>query len=88
MTVCISALASEGRAIVCMADRALSYGATIQWDSDSSKMFSLRNGGMVIMFSGGEEATSRILGKVIAREDELGKDIAASHSSTASSIAL
>ena len=60
-----------------MSDRALSYGDTIQWDSDSSKMFSLRNGGMVIMFSGSEEATSRVLGKVIAREAELGRDIAA-----------
>ena len=77
MTVCISALAAQERAIVCMADKALTYGALIQWDSDSSKMFSLRSGGLVIMFSGSEEPTSRILGKVIAREAELGNDIAA-----------
>ncbi len=77
MTVCTSALAAEEKAIVCMADKALSYGDTIQWDSDSSKMFALRNEGLVIMFAGSEEPTSRILAKVIAREDELGKDIAA-----------
>ena len=76
MTVCISALAEQGRAIVCMADRALTYGQTIQWESDSSKMFSLRKGGMVIMFAGEEEPISRILGKVIAKEEELGKDVA------------
>lgn len=77
MTVCIAALAESGRSIVCMADRALSYGELIQWDSDSSKMFALRNGGVVIMFSGDEETTSRVLGKVIARENELGDDVAA-----------
>jgi hypothetical protein len=51
-----------------MADRALSYGETIQWDSDSSKMFALRNGGTVIMFAGEEEPISRLPGKVIAKE--------------------
>jgi hypothetical protein len=76
LTVCISALAAEGKAIVCMADKALSYGDTIQWDSDSSKMFELRSGGLVIMFSGSETPTSRILGKVIAREADLGEDVA------------
>jgi 20S proteasome alpha/beta subunit len=76
MTVCIAALAEEGRSIVCMSDRALSYGDTIQWDSDSSKMFSLRDGGLIIMFAGNEESTSRIIGKVISREAELGDDIA------------
>lgn len=75
MTVCTSALAAEERAIVCMADKALSYGDTIQWDSDSSKMFALRNEGLVIMFAGDEEPTSRILAKVIAREAELGNSI-------------
>ena len=77
MTVCIAAIAEEGRSIVCMSDRALSYGQTTQWDSDSSKMFPLRKGGMIIMFSGDEEPTSRILGRVIAREAELGEDVAA-----------
>jgi len=76
MTVCISALAEQARAIVCVADRALTYGQAIQWESDSSKMFSLRKGGMVIMFAGEEEPISRILGKVIAKEEELGKDVA------------
>jgi hypothetical protein len=76
MTVCIAALAAQGKAIVCMADKALSYGDTIQWDSDSSKMFALRSGGLVIMFSGDEEPISRILGKIIARESDLGDDVA------------
>ena len=58
MTVCTSALAAEEKAIVCMADKALSYGDTIPWDSDSSKMFALSNEALVIMFAGSEEPTS------------------------------
>jgi 20S proteasome alpha/beta subunit len=76
MTVCIAALAQESKAIVCVADTAISYGDSIQWDSDSSKIFELNPSGTLVLFAGGEEATSRVLGKVISRADEIGKDIA------------
>lgn len=59
-----------------MADRALTYGETIRWESDSSKTFSLRKSGMVIMFAGEEEPSQESLERVIAKEDELGKDVA------------
>lgn len=76
MTVCIAALAQESKAIVCIADTAISYGDSIQWDSDSTKIFELNPSGTLVLFAGSEEATSRILGKVIARADEIGRDIA------------
>ncbi len=76
MTVCVAALAQKSKAIVCIADTAISYGDSIQWDSDSSKIFELNPSGTLVLFAGGEEATSRVLGKVIARADEIGNDIA------------
>jgi hypothetical protein len=77
MTVCISSLAQKSKAIVCMSDKSLSYGESIQWDSDSSKMVALQDGGFLIMFSGEEQVTSRVLAGIVAREDELGDDISA-----------
>lgn len=76
MTVCIAALAQESNAIVCVADTAISYGDTIQWDSDSTKIFELNPNGTLILFAGSEDITSRVLGKVIARASEIGDDIA------------
>src|ERR1017187_7404300 len=76
MTVCIAALSQDSKAIVCMADKALSYGSSIQWDSDSSKVFELNASGTLVLFAGSEDITSRVLGKIIALGDSIGDDIA------------
>ena len=45
MTVCVAALAADFNAVVCVADKALSYGEYIQWDSDSSKIVKINPSG-------------------------------------------
>jgi hypothetical protein len=72
MTVCVSALASNEEAIVCIADKALSYGDHFQWDSDSIKMLPVNPSGSLIMFAGGERGTSKVLARILARESEVG----------------
>ncbi len=72
MTVCIGALAADSKAIVCVADKALTYGEYIQWDADSTKMIPLTPGGTMLMFSGNEEGCSRVLGNILETEEEIG----------------
>jgi len=71
MTVCIAALAADFEAVVCVSDKALSYGDYIQWDSDSSKIIKINPSGTLMLFSGGEESSSKVLGKFIGRGKEL-----------------
>src|SRR6266849_5632180 len=73
MTICVAALAADFEAIVCMADKALTYGDYIQWDSDSSKIIKVNPSGTLMMFSGEEEPSSKVLAKFIARRNELWK---------------
>lgn len=74
MTVCIAAIAADSKAIVCVSDKALSYGDYIQWDADSSKMLSINNRAAV-MFSGGEEGISKVLAAVASKEMDVGSDV-------------
>jgi 20S proteasome alpha/beta subunit len=60
MTVCIAALASSGDCIICIADKALSYGEFISWESDTSKIIPFDSGRGVLMVSGGDN-TSRVV---------------------------
>lgn len=71
MTVCIAALAADFGAVVRVSDKALSYGDYIQWDSDSSKIIKINPSGTLMLFSGGEESSSKVLGKFIGRGKEL-----------------
>jgi hypothetical protein len=72
MTVCMAALAANSKALVCIADKALSYGETITWDSDSSKMFTLNPSGTLVLFAGGERDTGEIIARLIASQDKIG----------------
>jgi hypothetical protein len=72
MTVCVAALAAESKALVCIADKALSYGETITWDSDSSKMFTLNPSGTLVLFAGGERDTGEIIARLIVSQDKIG----------------
>ena len=61
MTVCVAALAAHRRSIVCVADKALSYGDYIQWDSDSSKIIKLNPSGATLLVAGDEQSTARVM---------------------------
>ncbi len=70
MTVCITAIAADSRAIVCIADRALTYagfGANSETDSGVTKIVDLPGVNWCAMFSG-EDLTfpKRVLDKVFA----------------------
>ena len=75
MTVCIAALAADSKTIVCVADKALSYGDYFQWDSDSTKIIRLESRGMAILISGGEVGISKVLSALSAREEDLGESV-------------
>jgi len=64
VTVCIAALAADSKTIVCIADKALSYGDQIQWDADSSKITTLDNNKSLILMAGSEGPTNRLLRKL------------------------
>jgi 20S proteasome alpha/beta subunit len=74
MTVCLAAFAEDYKAIVCVADKGISYGEHIQWDSDSTKIATLNDKGTTALFAGGEEATARVLSALVARGQEIGDD--------------
>lgn len=76
MTICAAALAAKARAIVCVADKSLTYGDIISWESDVTKIVQLAHPGCVAMMSGEEEGTSRVLAALAAIPD-LGSTVAA-----------
>jgi hypothetical protein len=71
MTVCVAALASMSRSIVCIADKALSYGDQISWDSDGSKMFELNPSGTIVMFAGGERDISEVVSRILVEDGDV-----------------
>jgi hypothetical protein len=75
MTICLAAFAEYPKAIVCIADKGISYPDQTQWDSDGTKMTFINYKGTVVLFSGGEEATSRVLSRLVIRGEEIGDDL-------------
>ena len=71
VTICVATLAVDYNAVVCIADKALSYGDLIQWDSDTTKIFKL-NRDCLVMFSGGEAEGTRILAALVENSDAIG----------------
>jgi hypothetical protein len=71
VTVCVAALAVNGRTIICVADKAISYGEQIQWDSDSTKIVKLNPSGSLVMFSGDEQATQKVLANMLSVSDQI-----------------
>ena len=63
MTVCLAALAAESKAVVCVADGALTYGDRIQWDADIGKMYTVNPSGLLVMMSD-EGNGSRVISKL------------------------
>jgi hypothetical protein len=56
MTICISALADDGKAIVCVADKMLSFGdlsqGQLQLDSNVTKMIPINSGRSLVLCAG------------------------------------
>lgn len=71
VTICVAALAASYKAIVCVADKALSYQEQIQWDSDGSKMITINPSGTLLMFSGDELPISKMTAALYAKGKEL-----------------
>lgn len=67
-------LRSNSRTIICIADKALSYGGHIQWDADSSKITTLDNNESLILMAGSEDPTSRVLRKLDSLHDQFSGD--------------
>jgi len=63
MTVCIAALSAKGGCIICLADKALSYG-DVSWDSDSAKIIPLGKNEAVALTAGTDRYIMRLLGKI------------------------
>jgi hypothetical protein len=64
VTICTAAIAADSTVIVCIADKALSYGQNIEWDADSSKITTLDNNKSLILMSGSESQINRTLRKL------------------------
>ncbi len=69
MTICIGVLAADAKAIVCIADRYISYGIEILGETDSVKIVPIGENGTHVLISGNDDATSRILAKLSLRDD-------------------
>jgi hypothetical protein len=64
MTICIAALSAKGACIICLADKALSYGDDVSWDSDSAKIIPLGQNEAVALTAGSDRYITRLLGKI------------------------
>lgn len=71
MTVCVAALAADMKAVVCVADKALSYGGYIQWDADTGKISKLNPSGSLVMLSD-EGHGPRVLTTLFDKASEIG----------------
>jgi len=71
VTICVATLAASYKAIVCVADKALSYQDQIQWDSDGSKMITINPSGTLLMVSGDELPISKMTAALYAKGKEL-----------------
>ncbi len=75
MTICSAALADNSKAIVCIADKGISYGDSIQWDSDNSKIARLGSQNAVVMIAGADCHITRVLAPILEREAEIGTNV-------------
>jgi hypothetical protein len=66
MTVCVAALAAGGGCIVCVADKALSYGNDVTWDSDAKKIIPIGTlaGQACALTAGKDRYLTRLLRKI------------------------
>ena len=73
MTICVGTFAADGHAIVCVADRSVTYGDDIMGESDATKIIQLPSGAIALV-SGIEGEFERLIAK-LARNRNLGKSL-------------
>lgn len=61
LTICISALADGGKAVVCVADKMMSFGDYTNWDSDVTKIVDVKGIDGFALISGGLGECSAII---------------------------
>ncbi len=75
LTVCIASFAQESRAIVCIADRAVtypSYGSPVQSDSGMKKIIDIGNTGWCALFSGDSSFAQQVVAKLTTKAGAAG----------------
>ncbi len=65
MTICFSALAEESDAIVCIADKCISYGDFIAWDTECSKIIQIEQKNMAVLTAGNDDVIFRVLRRIV-----------------------
>ena len=73
MTVCLGALAADSMAIVCVADKCITYSQDIYGDTDSVKILPLGENGVHVLIAGADRSIGRVLSKLVVHDD-LGRD--------------
>src|SRR5579863_839448 len=71
MTICIAALAAKSKAIVCIADRAVTYasstgGASSQSDAGAEKIVELSSTGWIALVAGNLHFAQKVTDRIIA----------------------
>jgi hypothetical protein len=64
MTIAIGALAKESTAVVCVADKAITFAEKSTWDANATKILLLDNERLIVMLSGQEDSVQRVVGKL------------------------
>ncbi len=73
MTICIGVLAANAKAIVCVADKYITYNEEILGETDSVKIVPVGENGSHAMISGNDDSILRVLAK-LALKDNVGKN--------------
>jgi 20S proteasome alpha/beta subunit len=64
MTIAIGALAKDSTAIICAADKSVSFAEKITWDANATKILLVDNDRLIVMMSGDEGSVQRVVGKL------------------------
>jgi hypothetical protein len=73
MTICIGALAANAKAVVCVADKYITFNQEILGETDSVKIVPIGENGAHAMISGNDDAILRVLAK-LELKDDVGKN--------------
>jgi hypothetical protein len=83
MTVCVAAICEQSKAIVCVADKAITLNQSIQWDADASKILPIgklnRKPPCLALFSGEEDFSLDLVAE-LEKDSDFGKSLRGSMS--------
>jgi hypothetical protein len=75
VTICLASFADDQKGIVCIADKGITYGDSIQWYSDNSKIITLNRAGTTVLIAGNDQHTARVMSGLMERADEIGDSV-------------